>query len=1100
MDDMVLVREYLTRRSDDAFTALVERHGSLVYSAALRQSSDPNLAEEITQAVFILLARKCHSFGPNVVLSGWLYRTTRFAVLDALKSQRRRRERELEAAQMNADGDDDSRWEQIAPLLDEAMTELGEKDRDAVLLRFFQRKPLAEVGVALGMNEDAARKRVTRAVDKLKSFFARRGVTISAATIGAVLTERSIQATPQTLLASISRAARGSVAKPATLALANATAGLILWAQLKMVLCWCGVAAVLLATVIVTASSTSHKAVAFNPPKPATNRLAALRATRQSTATNNNVAQVEGPSPATTNHQTLTFRVIDAESEEPLAGVRVRVVDSGTNGEAKNEKLETNKEGETLIKRPASGGLRIYVSAEKHVPKVLSWSEAIPSGSYTMRLERGTAIAGKVVDESQQPIAGVKIEFQSMDYDTQKTENTAFGSDSSAMTDADGYWTCDKIPRNTTKQSLTLTHRDFATISTQAKTTGGDATNNVTMMHSGGTVSGTVTDSQGKPVQSAAVREVHSQARPKGSTKTDAQGHYVLHHLPFGEANIVVQAKELAPQLATVQATNAPAELNFQLTPGKIFRGHVTDEKGVAITNALVQTDWDNQGLRKVEWSTRTDAEGRFEWNGAPEEPLLYWIEAPGYSWIRMTAFKADGTDHHITLSNTKGQRLKIIGTVLDAETGKAIQDFEILRGSKPDVVVAGPPLPTEFSSAGRGSHGKFELNIDPRGRDRGLAIQIRTDGYLPVVLEAKSNGEPIVFNLQKGNGPAGVVLLPDGTPAANATVFAYEDTLSVYIEKPGVFRDLGTSTPDHQQTDAEGRFAFKPKLNPRGLIAIQDGGFADVWMDRFDGHSIVLQPWGVVEGTLFVGNQPAAGETIMLSSVHYRSGENGRLYSSLSLWLKAVTDAEGRFRIEKVPPGERKIAHQLKRLEGETGRFIDLHTQIINVKPGATTQVSIGGRGRPVVGKVTMANNEVGEWGRTPAQLKVKLPALPFSPPSPSAFKSETELMAAWKKYADASRTYWTSAEGQQRDRHQQQSSYTVLIGADGSFRFDDIPAGEYELSIESKTFTGKSIGPSHVLDQGKVIGSATRDVVIPELSSGRDDKPLDLGVIEVR
>src|SRR4051794_17036308 len=130
-DDMELVREYALRESEQAFETLVARHLSLVHSAALRQVRDPHLAEEITQTVFILLARKAAALSPKTILPGWLYRTTRYVAAAAVKIQRRREQRELESQRlaMIDETETDSAWDQLAPLLDEAMTQLRATDR-----------------------------------------------------------------------------------------------------------------------------------------------------------------------------------------------------------------------------------------------------------------------------------------------------------------------------------------------------------------------------------------------------------------------------------------------------------------------------------------------------------------------------------------------------------------------------------------------------------------------------------------------------------------------------------------------------------------------------------------------------------------------------------------------------------------------------------------------------------------------------------------------------------------------------------------------------------------------------------------------------------
>jgi len=150
-DDMGLLREYATGHSDEAFAELVTRHINLVYSVALRQLRDPHMAEEAAQAVFVLLARKAASLGPKTVLSAWLCRSTQYVAADALKTQRRRKNREWEAYMQslsNQPEPETSAWTNIAPLLDVAMAGLGEKDHSAIVLRFFEGKDLKEVAAA----------------------------------------------------------------------------------------------------------------------------------------------------------------------------------------------------------------------------------------------------------------------------------------------------------------------------------------------------------------------------------------------------------------------------------------------------------------------------------------------------------------------------------------------------------------------------------------------------------------------------------------------------------------------------------------------------------------------------------------------------------------------------------------------------------------------------------------------------------------------------------------------------------------------------------------------------------------------------------------
>lgn len=204
-----LLKRYTEEHSEMAFTRLVELHVNLVYSTALRLvGGNAALAQDITQSVFTTLAQKAATLPAQVVLSGWLYRHTTFVARQTIRTESRRQQREQTAAIMQAtNAEDTAAWAQLEPQLDDALQALNAEDRDAILLRYFEQSDLRTVGLALGIQENAAKKRVTRAVDKLRKIFQQRSVTISATAFATLVSSHAVTAAPLGLASTIATAA-----------------------------------------------------------------------------------------------------------------------------------------------------------------------------------------------------------------------------------------------------------------------------------------------------------------------------------------------------------------------------------------------------------------------------------------------------------------------------------------------------------------------------------------------------------------------------------------------------------------------------------------------------------------------------------------------------------------------------------------------------------------------------------------------------------------------------------------------------------------------------------------------------------------------------
>ncbi len=274
-DDAALLRRYADEGSQSAFTELVHRHVDLVYGAALRRTnSDPHLAADVAQQVFTALARDARKLSRHTVISAWLHTATRNAALNLMISESRRQAREQTALDpaLNSSATG-PQWEHLRPVIDAAIDELPEADRAAVVLRFLERRAFAQIGAALQVSEDAARMRLERALEKLRAGLARRGITSTAAALGAIVSNQPLVSAPVGLAATLAAQSLATVGAGAGL-----VAALISFMNLKLVT---GVALSALVAFLVGNNVGAHRVAAIPPPSETPPPAAVIAALRQ---------------------------------------------------------------------------------------------------------------------------------------------------------------------------------------------------------------------------------------------------------------------------------------------------------------------------------------------------------------------------------------------------------------------------------------------------------------------------------------------------------------------------------------------------------------------------------------------------------------------------------------------------------------------------------------------------------------------------------------------------------------------------------------------------------------------------------------------------
>ncbi len=683
MSEIELLQAFRERRSEEAFADLVRRYAGLVYSVAKRRLANAALAEDITQMVFIRLAKTPPPLKTPAELAAWLHRTTVHVTIDAWRSETRRRAREEKAVTMDTAASEPAAWENVAPKLDEALDQLNEEDRRALLLRFFSQKTMREVGTALGVSEDAAKMRVSRAVDRLRTQMGVGSVACTTTVLGAMLVERSVEAAPIQLLERLA-----AIKVPALAGTTGLVGVLIRLASHKLTASATALAIIAAAAFYFTRQANPPPTTTMaesNAPTTGPQSTESAKRTRVDSFPNANSALAATSPPKAVK---AWFHVLDADTGQGLPNTKIHVAYFGAGGIGEGHDLLTDDKGIVGIPEPDSSAIRsgpnVFVTAENHVPKVVGFGRTPMPADYTIKLEPAAIASGVVIDEQGLPVADVKITVRGGGNIPGQIENVDFQMCSGTSTN-DGTWRCSFLPRQSTgERGLVLHKPGYVTTLIDITEARSDLNHLVLVIDHGFAITGRVTDAQNNPISAARLKTLGGDDAQRQSTRTDDNGYFTLAGvagLPEDglyqgslfqtnragdrvlrglaakgplHTELAIQADGFAPMIRRVDLSEITNNTNFTLPAGNLFRGRVVDENGNPIARAVVKTDYDfeHQVERQFDWSTRTDDDGYFQWDGAPTQEVCYWFEADGYKAIRGQPLHADGSEHEIVLKH----------------------------------------------------------------------------------------------------------------------------------------------------------------------------------------------------------------------------------------------------------------------------------------------------------------------------------------------------------------------------------------------------------------------------------------------------------------
>jgi beta-lactamase regulating signal transducer with metallopeptidase domain/peroxiredoxin len=757
-----------------------------------------------------------------------------------------------------------------------------------------------------------------------------------------------------------------------------------------------------------------------------------------------------------TQTQRLLVRVLAAETGKPVAkaDLRIRARAPGKQLPMLKQRftLKTNEQGEAVIEFPASARLQSFTLDTKAaglVPQHLYWSGehkaiAFPEDK-VIRLQPATTIGGVVQDAAGKPIAGaeVVITYPATESDM---KNYYYHLERGLKTDEGGRWSSSRIPHDMTDMGIRIKHPDFieGQVSALANRSKLLEKQDVLTLHGGPQLAGQIVDEQGKPLAGAEILlGTATYDQNKRETRSDAEGRFALKNCKPGPSFVTVQHPTHAPELQRVDIAAENDPLTVQLgAPGE-FHLKLVNAEGQPIVDAEVCSEfWRGQQTLRVR--RKVDGEGRCDWTNAPRDSVKFSILAGAENLTARDVMLSPSSKEQVVKIHP---RFAVSGTVVDAETGKPIDKFQVFSA-----FTFNPKPQFDRYNIAEFAGGRFEYKFHEFKET--YALLVEAEGYEPAGCEPfKAQGHPskIEFKLKPRGTINGLVLQPDGKPAAGATVVLLSSADRGFTQiSNGQFRD-NPNVPS-MKTGADGSYKFNSQSSNYQLVALHDAGYRDVLVTPSGkAPDLQLKPWGRIEGTLKFGERVGADQQMRYSPKVAAIGNQHRLSHD----YETKTDAQGKFTIERVVPGEGHLSPMCVTSHVSSWTHTPLSSELIRVKPDETIQVSIGGMGRPVIGK-----------------------AIARKPDGSLYTWEDNELARAYTQQPGGTKYF------------------NLQVAKDGTFRGEDLPAGDYQFSLN---LTPPATTADRQCGFGNSIGSASMKFTIPEMPDGRSDEPLDIGEVPI-